>query len=236
MGLYSFIGVAVTSATIIIYGKEIWDPIKLLTKFDNPWVLAVAMVSLCLATLATNIAANVVSPANDFAHLWPKAIGFRTGGLITAVVGVLIQPWKLVSDPSGYIFTWLIGYSSLLGAVGGVLIADYFLIRKTRLDLAGLYRQDGPYWYTGGFNPVALVALVMGIVPCVPGFLTTIKSADFGPVWTDLYNYAWFVSFGVAFVVYAVGMAFQKRLDFSPEGASWNSPGQRPGSTDHHPS
>jgi NCS1 family nucleobase:cation symporter-1 len=206
MGLYSFIGVAVTSATIIIYGKEIWDPIKLLTKFDNPWVLAVAMVSLCLATLATNIAANVVSPANDFAHLWPKAIGFRTGGLITAVVGVLIQPWKLVSDPSGYIFTWLIGYSSLLGAVGGVLIADYFLIRKTRLDLAGLYRQDGPYWYSGGFNPVALVALAAGVAPCVPGFLATIKVAEFGPVWTDLYSYAWFVSFGVAFVTYVVGM------------------------------
>jgi NCS1 family nucleobase:cation symporter-1 len=206
MGLYSFIGVAVTSATIVIYGHAIWDPVVLLTKFESPAVLAVAMFSLCLATLATNIAANVVSPANDFAHLWPRMIGFRTGGLITAVIGVLIQPWKLVADPSGYIFTWLIGYSSLLGAVGGVLIADYFVIRKTRLDLAGLYRADGPYWYAGGFNPVALVALAAGIAPCVPGFLTTIKVADFGRVWTDLYSYAWFISFGVAFVVYAVGM------------------------------
>src|SRR5207248_6157707 len=133
MGLYSFIGVAVTSATIVIYGDAIWDPVKLLTKFDSPAVLAVAMVSLCLATLATNIAANVVSPANDFAHLWPRVIGFRIGGLITAVVGVLIQPWKLVADPTGYIYTWLIAYSALLGAVGGVLIADYFLIRRTRL-------------------------------------------------------------------------------------------------------
>src|SRR5207248_4537848 len=122
MGLYSFIGVAVTSATIVIYGDAIWDPVKLLTKFDSRAVLAVAMVSLCLATLATNIAANVVSPANDFAHLWPRRIGFRTGGLITGIVGIVIQPWKLIADPTGYIFRWLVAYSSLLGAVGGVLI------------------------------------------------------------------------------------------------------------------
>ena len=187
MGLYTFIGVAVTSATVIIYGKEIWDPVQLLRKFESPIVLAVAMVSLCLATLATNIAANVVSPANDFAHLWPRAIGFRTGGLITAIIGVLIQPWKLVADPSGYIYTWLIAYSSLLGAVGGVLIADYFVIRRTRLDLPGLYRQKGPYWYQAGFNPRALFALVAGIAPCVPGFLATVAGGTWiraGPMCT----------------------------------------------------
>jgi NCS1 family nucleobase:cation symporter-1 len=209
MGLYSFIGVAVTSATIVIYGKEIWDPVVLLTKFDSPVVLAVAMVSLCLATLATNIAANVVSPANDFAHLAPRLIGFRTGGLITAVIGVLIQPWKLVEDPSGYIFTWLIGYSSLLGAVGGVLIADYFIVRKTRLDLAGLYDRNGPYWYDGGVNFVAIFALVAGIAPCVPGFLSTIKVWDFGSFWTEVYKYAWFVGFGVSFVIYLAGMSMR---------------------------
>lgn len=206
MGLYSFIGVAVTSATIVIYGKEIWNPVDLLTKFESPAVLMLAMVSLCLATLATNIAANVVSPANDFAHLCPRAIGFRTGGLITAVIGVLIQPWKLVEDPSGYIFTWLIGYSSLLGAVGGVLIADYFLIRKTQLDQAGLYLKDGPYWYMGGINVAAMLALALGIAPCVPGFLATIKVVEFGTFWTELYKYTWFVSFGIAFVVYAATM------------------------------
>ncbi len=211
MGLYSFIGVAVTSATIVIYGKAIWDPVVLLTKFESPVVLAVAMFSLCLATLATNIAANVVSPANDFAHLWPKAIGFRTGGIITAVIGILIQPWHLVANAAVYISKWLIGYSSLLGAVGGVLIADYFLVRKTRLDLDGLYRRDGPYWYAGGFNPVALAALVAGIAPCVPGFVahvTTPPGQDV-PVtfWTQLYGYAWFVSFAVSFVVYLAGMA-----------------------------
>ena len=209
MGLYAFIGVAVTSATIVIYREPIWDPVKLLTRFENRAVLAVAMFSLCLATLATNIAANVVSPANDFSHLAPRHIGFRIGGLITAVIGILIQPWKLVADPSGYIFTWLIGYSSLLGAVGGVLIADYFAIRKTRLDLPGLYERDGPYWYFGGFNPIALVALVAGIAPCVPGFFATIQIYDFGLFWTEIYKYAWFVSFGVAYVVYWVGMTIR---------------------------
>ena len=144
MAFYSFIGVAVTSATITIYGEPIWDPVELLSKFRNPLVLSVAMVSLCLATLATNIAANVVSPANDFSHLWPRRISFRTGGLITGVLGILIQPWKLIADPTGYIFKWLVAYSSLLGAVGGVLIADYYVIRRTRLDLTGLYQSAGP--------------------------------------------------------------------------------------------
>jgi len=155
MALYSFIGVAVTSATITIYGKAIWDPVEVLARFRNPWVLSVAMLSLCLATLATNIAANVVSPANDFSHLWPRRISFRTGGLITGVLGILIQPWKLIADPSGYIFLWLVAYSSLLGAVGGILIADYYIIRRTQLDLPGLYQSKGPYWYGRGVNPRA---------------------------------------------------------------------------------
>jgi NCS1 family nucleobase:cation symporter-1 len=204
MGLYSFIGVAVTSATVVIYGEAIWDPVVLLAKFEDPIVLTVAMFSLCLATLATNIAANVVSPANDFANLWPRFISFRTGGLITGIVGILIQPWKLVSDPDGYIYTWLIAYSGLLGAIGGVLIADYFIIRRTRLDLPGLYRKEGPYWYLGGFNPLAVIALAAGIAPCVPGFLTTVGWAEFPPRWREFYDYAWFISFGVSLLVYTV--------------------------------
>ncbi len=203
MGLYSFIGVAVTSATIVIYGESVWNPVDLLARFRNPIVLTLAMFALCLATLATNLAANVVGPANDFAHLWPRRISFRTGGLITGVVGILIQPWKLIADPSGYIFTWLIAYSSLLGAIGGILIADYFLLRKTRLDLPGLYRKDGPYWYFAGFNPAALIALVLGIAPSVPGFLGTVAKFNIGPFWMGLYSYAWFVGFGVSFAVYA---------------------------------
>jgi NCS1 family nucleobase:cation symporter-1 len=206
MALYSFIGVAVTSATVVIYGEAIWDPVQLLTKFQNPAVLIVAMLSLCLATLATNIAANVVSPANDFAHLKPKWISFRTGGLITGVIGLLIQPWRLVANAGVYINTWLIGYSLLLGACGGVLIADYWVLRRGRLHLTGLYRRDGPYWYFGGFNPIALVALAVGIVPCLPGLAASAKLVEVPLFWSDLYAYAWFVSFGVSFVSYLVLM------------------------------
>ena len=214
MALYAFIGVAVTSAAFVIYPSEdrskLWDPVFLLNKFDNKLVLIFSMLAICLATLATNIAANVVSPANDFAHVWPKRIGFRTGGLITAIIGVLIMPWKLLADPSGYIFTWLLGVSVLLGSVGGVLIADYIVIRRTRLDLAGLYRREGPYWYASGFNPVALVALIAGIAPCVPGFLAAVKLAEVDSIWSTIYTYAWFVSFGVSFMVYVLGMSFGK--------------------------
>ncbi|MFO0840584.1 MAG: NCS1 family nucleobase:cation symporter-1 [Phycisphaerae bacterium] len=200
MALYSFIGVAVTSATIVIYGKEIWDPVQLLTKFSNPLLLVVAMFALCLATLATNIAANVVSPANDFAHLWPKRISFRTGGLITGVIGIAMQPWKLYADPTGYIFRWLIAYGALLGAVGGILIADYYVLRRRRLDLTGLYQERGPYRYSAGVNMRAVVALLLGIAPCVPGFLAQVGLLTLPPdsMWLRMYDYAWFISFGVA--------------------------------------
>ena len=207
MALFSFIGVAVTSATIVIYGETIWDPVVVLSKFSHPVVLVVAMLALCIATLATNIAANVVSPANDFAHVWPRVISFRVGGFITGLIGILIQPWRLVEDPSGYIFKWLVAYSALLGSVGGVLIADYFAIRRARLDLAGLYKKDGPYWYSGGFNPIAMLALALGIAPCVPGFLATVSDRWrdlIAPYWVELYHYAWFISFGVAFLAYVL--------------------------------
>ncbi len=210
MGLFSFIGVAVTSAALVIYvdlpaeqKKQLWDPVFLISLFSNPVVRIVALASLCLATLATNIAANVVSPANDFAHLWPRRIDFRIGGLITGIIGILIRPWYLIADPSGYIFQWLVAYSSLLGAVGGILIADYFLIRRTRLDLAGLYRREGPYWYAGGFNLIALFSLALGIAPCIPGFLHTVRGLEVAPIWIDLYHYAWFLSFGISFATYA---------------------------------
>lgn len=207
MALYSFIGVAVTSATTIIYGATIWDPVDVLTRFTNPVLLVIAMVALCIATLATNIAANVVSPANDFAHLAPKRISFRLGGLITGIIGIAMMPWKLVADPNGYIFVWLIAYSALLGPIGGVMIADYFIIRRTQLNVADLYRADGAHRYTSGFSLVALVSLVLGIVPSLPGFLATVKLIDgahVAPWLLSLYNYAWFVGFAVAFIVYLI--------------------------------
>ncbi len=213
MALYSFIGVAVTSATILIYGSTIWDPVVLITKFSNPVVLAVSLFALCLATLATNLAANVVSPANDFSNLWPSKITFRIGGLITGIIGILIMPWRLVADPSGYIFTWLIGYSALLGPIGGILICDYFVIRHTMLHPIELYLREGRYFYRNGFNPAAVVALVLGVAPNVPGFLGTIKvinPATVGPFLMHLYNYAWFVGFIISFVAYWVLMALAR--------------------------
>jgi NCS1 family nucleobase:cation symporter-1 len=202
MALYSFIGVAVTSATLVIFGKTIWNPVDLLTTFKNPLVLMLAMLAICIATLATNLAANVVSPANDFSHLAPKFISFRTGGLITGLIGILIQPWRLLADPHQYIFTWLGGYSSLLGAIGGVLIVDYVFLRRGNLNLPKLYQPDGPYWYAGGFNPIAIVSLALGVGLCVPGFLATIGWIHVNDFWAQLYSYAWFVSFGVAGVCY----------------------------------
>jgi NCS1 family nucleobase:cation symporter-1 len=204
MALYSFIGVAVTSATIVIYGHAIWDPVDLLTRFRSPAVLLIAMISLCVATLATNLAANVVSPANDFSHLAPRSISFRTGGLITGIIGILIQPWKLLADPNGYIFKWLVAYSALLGAIGGILVVDYFFIRRRQLSLGGLFRRYGPYWYQGGFNARAMVALALGIAPCIPGFLGTVGWAHVGAGWMRLYDYAWFVSLGISAAIYAL--------------------------------
>ena len=177
MALFSFIGVAVTSATAVIYGETIWDPVVVLSKFSNPVVLIVAMVALCIATLATNIAANVVSPANDFAHLCAASDFVSHRRVHYGLIGILMQPWKLVADPTGYIFRGSWRTPRCWASVGGVLIADYFVIRRTRLDLAGLYKKDGPYWYAGGFNPVAMIALVLGIAPCVPGFLAAVSDS-----------------------------------------------------------
>jgi NCS1 family nucleobase:cation symporter-1 len=145
MTMFAFIGVVVTSASAIVFGTTIWDPVVLAGKFENKLLVSIAMIAVAISTLATNIAANIVSPANDFAHLSPKKISFRTGGYITGIIGVLIFPWKLIADPNGYIFTWLIAYSSLLGPVGGIMIVDYFFIRKKELQLKELYQQNGIY-------------------------------------------------------------------------------------------
>jgi NCS1 family nucleobase:cation symporter-1 len=209
MTLFSFIGVVVTSATVILYGETIWDPLILAGKFSSKFIISIAMIAVAISTLATNIAANIVSPANDFAHLSPSKINFRKGGYITGIIGILIFPWKLIADPSGYIFTWLVGYSSLLGPVGGIMIADYYFIRKQQLTTAELYQQKGLYTFSKGFNIAAIIALLAGILPNLPGFLTTIKviPPDAVQLWiSHLYNYAWFVGFFVAGCVYYLMM------------------------------
>ena len=214
MALYAFIGVAVTSATKIIFGTTIWDPVDVLTRFTNPVVLVVAMLALCIATLATNIAANVVSPANDFAHLAPRLISFRIGGLVTGVIGILMMPWKLLANPESYIFDWLVGYSALLGPIGGILIADYFVHRRCRLNVAALYQTDGEYRFANGFSWVAIIAFLAGALPSLPGFLVQVKRLDAQLVpafLVNLFHYAWFVGFGLAFVIYLILRKFLPR-------------------------
>ena len=198
MALYSFIGVAVTSATVVVFGEAIWDPVVLLSKFESPIIILLALISLVVATLTTNIAANVVSPANDFANLYPKKISFVRGGLITSVLGIVMMPWKLLSDYGTYIFGWLVGYSSFLGPIAGVLIADYFVIRKRKLEVRDLYVRAGVYEYTGGFNVTALIALAAGVSLALIGLV--VEQLRF------LYDYAWFVGFAVAFGVYVALM------------------------------
>lgn len=215
MTLFAFVGVVVTSATAIVFGTTIWDPVVLAGKFESKALVSIAMIAVAISTLATNIAANIVSPANDFAHLAPRKINFRTGGYITGIIGVLIFPWKLIADPTGYIFTWLIAYSSLLGPVGGILIADYFFIRKKELQLKELYNSKGIYSYSKGFNNAAIIALWVGIVPNVPGFLVTVKVVPKEAVaeWiAHLYNYAWFVGFAVSAIVYWLLMKTKKEI------------------------
>ncbi len=161
MTLYSFIGVAVTSASVVLFGEPIWDPVALIGRFNQPMIAFVALVAILIATLNTNVAANVVSPSNDFSNLSPSLISFRTGGLITGVMGVLMMPWRLLSDYGSYIFGWLVGYSGLLGPVAGIMISDYFILRKGRLAADDLYRRGGAYEYSNGVNPKALVSLAV---------------------------------------------------------------------------
>jgi NCS1 family nucleobase:cation symporter-1 len=205
MTFFAFVGVIVTSATAIIYGSTEWDIVRLAGKFENKIMVTFAMIGIIISTLATNIAANIVSPANDFANLSPQKINFRTGGYITGIIGVLIFPWKLIADPDGYIFTWLVAYSGLLGPIGGIMIADYFFIRKKNLNLDDLYKTDGIYRYKNGYNRAAIVALLLGILPNIPGFLLQVKLVgnDVFPIWmAELYHYAWFVGFAVSGLLY----------------------------------
>ena len=203
MTLFAFIGVAVTSATIVIFGEAIWDPVVLVRRFDSPWLVFFSMIAVVIATLSTNAAANVVGPANSFANLWPSKINFKRGGYITGVIGIVMMPWKLLADPSGYIFTWLIGYSALLGPVIGIILVDYYLVRKTELDVTDLYRRNGRY---RGINPAAIIALLLGILLNVPGFAQQVGIIEISGFWVDVYSYAWFTGLGIAGIVYWVLM------------------------------
>jgi NCS1 family nucleobase:cation symporter-1 len=182
----------------VLFGEAIWDPVALLGRFHEPVVAFVALIALLIATLNTNVAANVVSPSNDFSNLSPRHISFRTGGLITGCLGIAMMPWKLLGDYSAYIFGWLVGYSGLLGPIAGVMIADYFLVRHRELLVADLYRRNGVYEFTNGVNYRGLAALVLGIAVALVGLVV--------PSLRWLYDYAWFVGFGVSGLVYVILM------------------------------
>ena len=195
MTLYSFIGVAVTSATVIIFGQTIWDPVQVLARLGNPVAVVVAMLALLLATLNVNVAANLVSPSNDFSNLSPRLISFRTGGLIACVVGVVVfQPWKLLANFSNYIFNWLVGYSGFLGPIAGVMICDYFVLRKKIILVEDLYQRHGFYEFSSGINWRAMAALAAGAGVAFIGLVV--------PALRALYDYAWFVGFAASFLVY----------------------------------
>ncbi|CAG4892996.1 NCS1 family nucleobase:cation symporter-1 [Paraburkholderia saeva] len=213
MALLSVISVVVTSATVVIYGKAIWDPIDLTSRMTGIGV-GIALVILTLDTMCCNLAANLVGPAYDFSSLWPKGISYKTGGMITATIAIVMMPWKILATTQGYIFTWLVGYSALLGPVAGIMMVDYFLIRGTRLDHHELFDENGEYAYTGGWNIAAVVALVTGVLPNLPGFLHTAFPAAFPNVpemFNTLYTYAWFVGLALAAIVYGVWMKLGKR-------------------------
>jgi NCS1 family nucleobase:cation symporter-1 len=216
MTLFAFVGVAVTSASAIIFGQPVWSPVDLLSKLENPLVVIVSLFALLIATLTTNVAANVVAPANGFANAWPEKIDFARGGILTGVIGIAIMPWKLLSDYGTYIDVWLIGYSGFLGPIAGIFIADYWVVRKASLALPDLYSSDGLY---GRWNGRALVALAAGVVLALVGLVA--------PPLRVLYDYAWFVGFGVAFALYAVLMRGTPPLDLSSVAERDEQPARR---------
>lgn len=208
MGMLAMLAVIVTSATVVLYGKAIWDPVDLASRMTGAAVL-IALLVLLVDTVSVNLAANLVGPAYDFSSLAPKQISYRTGGYITASIAILMMPWKILESTQGYIFTWLIGYSALLGPIAGILIMDYYFIRKTELDVAQLYRADGKYSYGNGWNMAALVAFVVGVLPNIPGFLNAAFPQSFpgvGEGFKTVYTYAWFVGIAISAAVYGLMM------------------------------
>jgi nucleobase:cation symporter-1, NCS1 family len=194
MTLYSLTGILVTSATVVIYGTAIWDPVQLLSRFHSPFAVIISLLAILLATLNVNIGANVVSPANDFSNLWPRKISFRSGGVITCFMGMALMPWKLLANYKTFILGWLGGYAAFLGPVAGIMICDYFIIRHRVLQLDDLYLRNGNYEYSRGFNSLSLIALVAGAGTALAGLAV--------PSMRVLYDYSWFVGFGISFATY----------------------------------
>jgi NCS1 family nucleobase:cation symporter-1 len=226
MTFFALLAVFITAASQKVYGAPIWDPIQLSSKFHDPAVIALALFTVVVATLSVNVAANTVSPSYDFSNLAPRFVTFRTGGLITGVIGILIQPWRLLSNPHVYIFTWLGFYGGLLGAIAGVLIADYWVMRRTRLRLAELYRPEGSYWYRVGWNWRAVVAFAVGAVLAVGGAYSTPGNGPFPQgglisALKPLYDYSWVVGLAAALILYATLSTVSPRRQLAPAPAPY---------------
>lgn len=208
MTFYCFIGIFVTSATPLIYGKVIWQPIEIIGQFSNPFIVIIGLLMVILVTLPVNTAANLVAPANDFSNLFPRTISFKRGGYLTCIIGLLIFPWKILANPNGYIHLWLVGYSPFMGALAGIMICDYFLLRKTRLDLKEMFKSNGKYTYTAGWNIIAFFVFIVSVLPSIPGFLLNshlINEKNMFPKWLlNSYNYDWFLSFFFAIILYFI--------------------------------
>ncbi|HEX9346512.1 MAG TPA: NCS1 family nucleobase:cation symporter-1 [Gemmatimonadales bacterium] len=206
MALFAFIGAAVTNATLVIFGTRISDPVALLAKIGGPLMIMLSMTGLVVATLTTNIAANIVAPANAFSNIAPHKISFKQGAMITAVIGILMMPWKLYNNAAAYIFTWLIGYGALLGPVAGIMIADYFVLRRGELVVNDLYKRHGAYEYSRGINWLAVTAFALGAAPSLPGFVAALRGTPTTGFFSAIYNWAWFVGFLLSTVIYVVAM------------------------------
>ncbi len=206
MALFAFIGAAVTNATLVIFGTRIADPVALLARIGGPLMIMLSMAGLIVATLTTNIAANIVAPANAFSNIAPHRINFKQGAMITAVIGIVMMPWRLYSDAAAYIFTWHIGYGALLGPVAGIMIADYFLLRRGDVLVNDLYRRHGTYEYSRGVNWIAMAALAAGVAPSLPGFSAALRGVPAAGIFGGLYNWAWFVGFILSALIYVIGM------------------------------
>ncbi|HET9409770.1 MAG TPA: NCS1 family nucleobase:cation symporter-1 [Candidatus Sulfotelmatobacter sp.] len=202
MTFYSLIGILVTSATVVIYGTAIWDPVQLLSRFHSPVAVIISLIAILLATLNVNIGANVVSPANDFSNLWPRKISFRIGGVMTCFMGIALMPWKLLANYKTFILGWLGGYAAFLGPVAGIMICDYFVIRRRVLVVDDLYLRHATYEYSGGFNWLAVGALALGAGTALVGLVL--------PGLRPLYDYSWFVGFAVSFGAYYGLMKLQR--------------------------
>ena len=206
MALFAFIGAVVTNATLVIFGTRISDPVALLARIGGPLMIMLSMAGLVVATLTTNIAANIVAPANAFSNIAPHKISFKQGAMITAIIGIVMLPWRLYNDAAAYIFTWLIGYGALLGPIAGIMIADYFVVRRGVLVVDDLYKRDGAYEYSHGINWLAVLAFALGVAPSLPGFVAALKGSPASGVFGGIYNWAWFVGFILSALVYLVGM------------------------------